>query len=167
VTNPPPPQSIGIRLASLSMFGNFVCRPSSLTIVARHCVNLSPHVRSGRHRFNSTKRCCPDSWAKNRPAQEQRCPYLQLRLTGAPGHAGVTGDNSKARPNQTLDAGHWCVPGGEIGTAAINELCRTSQFLWLWNKCRKSQQRELAVYCRRRQSKVEIPGEGHPGAPSL
>ena len=41
--------------------------------------------------------------------------------------------------------------------------CRARSVLWLWNECRKtSQQRQLAVYCRRRRSKMEIPDK--PGA---
>jgi hypothetical protein len=36
--------------------------------------------------------------------------------------------------------------------------CRARPVLWLWNECRKgSQQWQLAVYCRRRESKMEIP----------
>jgi len=36
--------------------------------------------------------------------------------------------------------------------------CRARPVLWLWNECRKrSQQRQLAVYCRRWESKMEIP----------
>jgi hypothetical protein len=38
---------------------------------------------------------------------------------------------------------------------------------WLWNECRKrSHQRQLAVYCRRRESKMEIPVKSlHTGKP--
>jgi hypothetical protein len=36
-------------------------------------------------------------------------------------------------------------------------LCRARLVLWLWNECRKRpRQRQLAVYCRRRESKMEI-----------
>jgi hypothetical protein len=39
-------------------------------------------------------------------------------------------------------------------------LCRARSVLWLWNECRKRPQlRQLAVYCRRRESKMEIPDE--------
>lgn len=39
-------------------------------------------------------------------------------------------------------------------------LCRTRQVLWLWNEFRTgTQQRELAVCRRRRESKMVIPGK--------
>ncbi|MGD0522845.1 MAG: hypothetical protein ABSA48_16435, partial [Terracidiphilus sp.] len=39
-------------------------------------------------------------------------------------------------------------------------LCRARPVLWLWNECRKrSQQRQLAVYFRRRERKMEIPAK--------
>jgi len=39
-------------------------------------------------------------------------------------------------------------------------LCRARLVLWLWNECRnRSKQRQLAIYCRRWESKMNIPVE--------